>query len=61
MHPGWTHHRIDDGSTHHKQTCRKEKVNVALCWQLFNYKIMFLCSIVLSVLCPGLNLVWQRG
>lgn len=27
---------------------------------LFNYQIMFLCSIVLYVLCPELNLVWQR-
>ena len=26
-HPGRTHHRIDDGSAHHKQTCRKGKMN----------------------------------
>ncbi len=37
-----------------------KKVSIMLAIILFNYQIMFLCSIVLSVLCPGLNPVWQR-
>ena len=28
-HPVWTHHRVDDGAAHHKQTCTgaKQAVN----------------------------------
>lgn len=39
---------------------RKSEHWVMLTIILFNYQIVFLCSIVLSVLCPELNLVWQR-
>lgn len=27
-HPIRTHHCVDDGSAHHKQTCREEKVSI---------------------------------
>ena len=49
-HPVRTHHRIDDGSAHHEQTCSEEENDARSI--IRSYFSAGLCS---CVLCPGMN------